>query len=136
MDQNELTSTHQTGELKIDTTQKTLSAKHKEALLLLGYMFFQHHQRDKALVWFEALDVLFPKDRHIKLSLAYAHLINGHYARALELVDHGGSDTEITIIGRISPEVFIKIRALWALNRPKEARQQFQACLNKQRRFL
>lgn len=130
MGQNELASSHPTGGSKIDTTPKTLSLEHKDALLVLGYVFFQHHQRDRALVLFEALNVLFPKDTHISLSLAYAYLLNGHYARALKLAELCDRDIKTTIDGKTSPGMFIKIRALWALDRQEEARQQFQIYIN------
>jgi tetratricopeptide (TPR) repeat protein len=127
MGQDGLATTHPTRRSKIECSHNTLSLDHKDALSVLGYVFFQHHQSDKALILFKALNVLFPQDTHIRLSLAYAYLINGGYARALELAEH--SDTESKTV----PGALIKIRALWALNRKDEARQQFQNGMNGQR---
>lgn len=117
-------------EPKTDVTQHGLSIDHRDALLVLGHVFFQHHQSDKALMLFEALHLLFPKDIHVRLSLAYAHLINGHYGRALELAEqcHGGKETMFN--KKTSSRTLIKICALWALSRKDEARQQFQNFIN------
>ncbi len=116
-----------------DIAHHGLSVDHRDALLVLGHMFFQHRQSDKALVLFETLYVLFPKDTHVRLCLAYAHLINGRYDRALELAEHCDSDMQIASDGKTLPKTLIEIRALWALHRKDEARQQFQTFINGQR---
>jgi tetratricopeptide (TPR) repeat protein len=126
--QDNLSDAHLAPEVKL--THSVLSMDHKDALLVLGHMFFQHRQSDKALILFEALQVLFPEDFHVRLSLAYAYLINGRYADALELAARCERDTGTMFKGKASPKALIEICALWALHRKDEARQQFQTLTN------
>lgn len=48
--------------------------KHKDALLILGYVYVLNHKFKKAKVLLEGIQVMFPEDADIAKMLAYVYL--------------------------------------------------------------
>jgi len=93
----------------------------REFLSLLGYVFLEHGQGEKAITVFEALQAIDPKDVATSRRLAFAYLLAGRYADCLRHgdahMDNFPTDPEIDAV-RIA-----RGRALWNLGRQNEARR-------------
>lgn len=102
----------------------SMGSQEREALQLLGYLYLQHQRPAEALTIFKALATLFPEDRAIRRSLAYAQLRTDQPRAALAslerlpLEDHG---TPALIL--------LRSQALWRLGRVDEARHWLQRFL-------
>lgn len=96
-----------------------LSQDEKDALHVLGYVFIQQRQLDKALIVFEALQVLFDDDHQAVKALAYVYLAAGRYAESLEAADRYRQ--AVTHEGA-APIALVESRSLWALGREDESR--------------
>lgn len=96
-----------------------LSEDEKDALHVLGYAFIQQRQLDKALIVFEALQVLFDDDHQAAKALAYVYLAAGRFAEALEAADRYRQ--AVTHEGA-APIALVESRSLWALGREDESR--------------
>lgn len=93
---------------------------HKELLSVLGYLYLQNGNQEKAFTIFAALCELFPEDVKLGLCLGYIQVLRGDYSSAVRRADRFlGSETgpEETAMGLI-----IRGRALWGIGRRKEAR--------------
>lgn len=97
----------------------------KETLTLLAHLYLEHFKYEKALTLLKALNLLFPDDLQIILSLAYAYLKNYDYQSALRL-------SELCLKKVISEKSktaanIIKSKALWGLGKEEAARHTMLA---------
>ncbi|ODS93672.1 MAG: hypothetical protein ABS45_01505 [Comamonas sp. SCN 65-56] len=95
-----------------------------EFMDLLGYIYLEHNQPDKAAVLLAARNLLAPDDAGTLLRLALAQLRSGKPARALDTLD------QRALLGALdAPFHLARAQALHALQRNKEAGSAMRAWL-------
>jgi tetratricopeptide (TPR) repeat protein len=84
-----------------------LSAEHRDALRLLGYLLLRQNHAEDAVAVFRGLLATGPDDRHAHRALIYSYLAVDDAERAATI--H-----------------LLRAQALWRLGRPEEARDALQ----------
>jgi tetratricopeptide (TPR) repeat protein len=98
-----------------------MTAAARDFLGLLGFVFLEHGQAEKAVAVFEALSALAPDDAAASQRLGFAYLLGRRHAEALRHaeahLDRFPTDPDLDAVRRL------RGRALWHLGRPNEARR-------------
>ena len=98
-----------------------MTGSSREFLSLLGFVFLEHGQAEKAVTVFEALHALEPDGAATSQRLAHAYLLAGKHAECLRQadshLDRFPIDPELDAIR------LVRGRALWNLGRQNEARR-------------
>jgi type III secretion protein Y len=97
-----------------------------ELLHALGYIYADHGQTKRALIFQLLASRLEPDNRGVLRTLAYTFLSDGAPLRALYVIDRlrelGENDSSLDLIHS---------HALWRVGRSEEARQAFQQFLHR-----
>jgi tetratricopeptide (TPR) repeat protein len=100
-----------------------LSAEHRDALRLLGYLLLRQNHAEDAVAVFRGLLATGPDDRHAHRALIYSYLAVDDAERALELA---ASYLPRPHEPRAATIHLLRAQALWRLGRPEEARDALQ----------
>lgn len=104
-----------------------MDSSHKEALLVLSYLYLQNLKFDKASHLLTALKKLHPEDLYIRKLLALAHLHNQNPSSALQ-------EAEACLTADASPESklssqTIMAKALWKLGEEEQSNTLLQSII-------
>lgn len=102
---------------------RELSAEHRDALRLLGYLLLRQNHAADAVAVFRGLLATAPDDRHAHRALIYAYLAADEAERALELAGSYVPRQHEPLAATIH---LLRAQALWRLDRPDEAREALQ----------
>ncbi|ABC31783.1 protein containing tetratricopeptide repeats [Hahella chejuensis KCTC 2396] len=102
----------------------SLSPANREWLLALAFVYLQQNHHKKALTLLQATAKLCPEDAYVTRGLAFACLKAARYKDALTLSDR--SLRELGVKPETAPFLLIRSHALWALERPEEARKSLK----------
>lgn len=105
-----------------DAAQPNMSAMNLELMDLLGYIYLQHSQPDKAAILLAARDALAPDNPKTLLTLAVAQLRSDKAQRALSTLER------LILLGAVDPCFhLVRGQALQQLGRDTEAASAMRA---------
>ena len=102
-----------------------MNKEHLEFIALMGGVFIQYEQFEKARKCYNLLRVLQPEDSRTAMALSYLDFKCGRHEAAVSQADRvlaHSTDDEHIAVGHL-----IKSKALWALNCPEAARENWRA---------
>jgi tetratricopeptide (TPR) repeat protein len=106
-----------------------LRGDEKEFLALLGYLYLRYGKWGKAVVIFEALQVLSPYEAYVFKALSFAYLQIEEHSKALDQAERFLS----TVSRNSEREIgqFLRSKALWGLGETERARECLSGALDR-----